>query len=37
MYWTTREHEDKHAPLASVDRRFTEQMNRDRHVEMRLQ
>ncbi len=37
IFWTTREHEERHAPLSSVDRRFTEQMNRDRHVEIRLQ
>jgi hypothetical protein len=36
IYWTTREHEERHAPMASVDRRFTEQMNRDRRVDMRL-
>ncbi len=33
IYWTTREHEERHAPMASVDRRFTEQMNRDRRVD----
>lgn len=37
IIWMTREHEEKRAPLSSVDRRFTEQMNRDRHVEIRLQ
>jgi hypothetical protein len=36
ILWTSREHEEKSAPLASVDRRFTEQINRDRHVEFRL-
>ena len=36
ILWTTREHEDKSAPLSSVDRRFSEQINRDRHVEFRL-
>jgi hypothetical protein len=36
IYWTTREHEERHAPIVSVDRRFTEQMNRDRRVDMRL-
>jgi len=36
IYWTTREHEERHAPISSVDRRFTEQMNRDRRVEIRL-
>lgn len=34
--WTSREHEEKEAPLSSVDRRFSEQINRDRHVEFRL-
>jgi hypothetical protein len=34
--WTSREHEEKSAPLASVDRRFTERINRDRHVDFRL-
>jgi hypothetical protein len=34
--WTSREHEDKSAPLSTVDRRFSEQINRDRHVEFRL-
>ncbi len=37
IYFTTRERVEKHAPMASVDVRFTEQMNRDRHVDMRLQ
>jgi hypothetical protein len=36
IHWTSREHEEKSAPVASVDRRFTEQINRDRHVEFRL-
>jgi hypothetical protein len=36
ILWTSREHEEKSAPLASVDRRFSEQINRDRHVEFRL-
>jgi hypothetical protein len=36
IVWTTREHVEKRAPLASVDRRFSEQINRDRHVEFRL-
>jgi hypothetical protein len=36
IYWTTREHEERHAPMSSVDRRFTEQMNRDRRVDMRF-
>jgi hypothetical protein len=33
---TSRDHEEKSAPLASVDRRFSEQINRDGHVEFRL-
>ncbi|MGH9593707.1 MAG: hypothetical protein ACRD5L_11485 [Bryobacteraceae bacterium] len=36
ILYTTREHEEKSAPLASVDRRFSEQINRDRRVEFRL-
>jgi hypothetical protein len=36
IHWTSREHEEKSAPLSSVDRRFSEQINRDRHVEFRL-
>ncbi|HEY2843410.1 MAG TPA: hypothetical protein VGJ09_07170 [Bryobacteraceae bacterium] len=34
--YTTREHEERIAPLASVDRMFSEQINRDRRVEFRL-
>jgi hypothetical protein len=34
--YTTREHEEKTAPLSSVDVRFSEQVNRDRRVEFRL-
>ena len=34
--WTTREHEQMEAPYSSVDRRFSEQINRDRHVDFRL-
>ena len=34
--YTTREHEEKTAPLSSVDVRFSEQINRDRRVEFRL-
>ncbi len=34
--WTTREHVEKSAPLSTVDRRFSEQINRDRRVEFRL-
>ena len=36
IYYTTREHVEKHAPLATVDRRFSEQINRDRRVDFRL-
>ena len=36
IVWMTREHVEKSASLASVDRRFSEQINRDRHVEFRL-
>jgi hypothetical protein len=36
IHWTSREHEEKDAPLSSVDRRFSEQINRDRRVEFRL-
>jgi len=36
IYWTTREHVDKQAPLSTVDRRFSEQLNRDRRVEFKL-
>jgi hypothetical protein len=36
ILWVSREHEDKSAPLSSVDRRFSEQINRDRRVEFRL-
>jgi len=36
IFYTTREHEEKSAPLASVDRMFSEQINRDRRVEFRL-
>ncbi|HLW75500.1 MAG TPA: hypothetical protein VKS01_00925 [Bryobacteraceae bacterium] len=36
IYWTTRQNEDRHAPLSSVDRAFTQQINRDRHVQMVL-
>jgi len=34
--YTTREHEERAAPLSSVDVRFSEQINRDRRVEFRL-
>lgn len=36
LHYTTREHEERTAPLASVDVRFSEQINRDRRVEFRL-
>jgi hypothetical protein len=36
ILWTTREHEERRAPLSTVDRRFSEQINRDRRVEFRL-
>jgi hypothetical protein len=36
LHYTTREHEEKTAPLSSVDVRFSEQINRDRRVEFRL-
>ena len=36
LRYTTREHEEKTAPLSSVDVRFSEQINRDRRVEFRL-
>jgi len=34
--YTTREHEENTAPLSSVDRRFSQQINRDRRVEFKL-
>ena len=36
LHWTTREHEERQAPLATVDRDFSYQLNRDRKVEFRL-
>ena len=36
IYWTTREHEEMQAPLSTVDRSFSQQINRDRHVDFRL-
>ncbi|HSP67511.1 MAG TPA: hypothetical protein VLN48_07280 [Bryobacteraceae bacterium] len=36
IFYTTREHEERSAPLANVDRMFSEQINRDRRVEFRL-
>jgi hypothetical protein len=34
--YTTREHEERTAPLSDVDLRFSEQINRDRRVEFKL-
>jgi hypothetical protein len=34
--WATREGQQLTDPLSSVDRRFSEQINRDRNVEFRL-
>jgi hypothetical protein len=34
--WTTRDHLDRSAPLSSVDRNFSQQLNRDRRVDFRL-
>ncbi len=36
LSWTTREHVNRQAPLSTVDRRFSEQINRDRRVEFKL-
>jgi hypothetical protein len=36
IHWTSREHEQMSAPLATVGRRFSEQINRDRQLEFRL-
>jgi hypothetical protein len=36
LRWTTRNHLEKRAPVAAVDRYFSEQLNRDRRVEFRL-
>ncbi len=36
LVFTTRENVEKRAPLASVDRRFSEQLNRDRRVQFQL-
>jgi hypothetical protein len=36
IHWTSREHEEKDAPISTVDRRFSEQINRDRHIDFRL-
>jgi hypothetical protein len=37
IYWTSREGDQMQAPLSSVDRRFSEQINRDRRVAFPLQ
>jgi hypothetical protein len=37
IYWTSREGQQMQAPLSSVDRRFSEQINRDRRVAFPLQ
>jgi hypothetical protein len=36
IHWISREHEHKHAPLSSVDRSFSEQINRDSRVEFKV-
>jgi hypothetical protein len=36
LHYITREHEEKLVPLSQIDRSFSEQLNRDRHVEFRL-
>jgi len=36
LRWTTRNHLERRAPVAAVDLRFSEQLNRDRRVEFRL-
>ncbi len=36
LYYTTREHVEKTAPLSTVDARFSQQINRDRHVDFQL-
>ena len=36
LRYTTREHVERTAPLSSVDVGFSEQINRDRHVDFRL-
>jgi hypothetical protein len=36
LHYVTREHEMKQVPLTEVDRRFSEQINRDKRVEFRL-
>ena len=36
LYYTTRDNVERHVPLSSVDRRFSEQLNRDRRVQFQL-
>ena len=36
LHFTTMQHEERTAPLSSVDRRFSEQINRDRRVQFQL-
>jgi hypothetical protein len=36
LRWTNRNHLERRAPVAAVDLRFSEQLNRDRRVEFRL-
>ena len=36
LRWTTRDHLERRTFLSAVDRRFSEQLNRDRRVEFRL-
>jgi hypothetical protein len=36
IHYTTREHVEKTAPLSSVDVRFSQQINRDRHVDFKM-
>jgi hypothetical protein len=36
LHYATREHVDKTAPLSTVDVRFSQQINRDRHVEFKM-
>ena len=36
IHWITREGQEMQAPLASVDIRYSQQINRDRHVDFRI-
>jgi hypothetical protein len=36
LYYTTRDNVERHVSLSSVDRRFSEQLNRDRRVQFQL-